>query len=190
MGLPVLARAARCGRGCVARFLIWRGVSWCGMVWRVVSWLGMWRSMARCKAERCSVGHQNQAIERTKPPPPLQPLTPPAPPPCPSVLPPLLPLCHHCCLSLLCAAAALVLSLSPLRCRCRCSVSGLASDGKSPILVAGDNFGCGSSREHAPWSLAGMVSGSERSGAERIVLYWSEVELSGVGWERSGAEWG
>lgn len=25
---------------------------------------------------------------------------------------------------------------------------------KSQILVAGDNFGCGSSREHAPWALA------------------------------------
>jgi 3-isopropylmalate/(R)-2-methylmalate dehydratase small subunit len=25
---------------------------------------------------------------------------------------------------------------------------------KSEILVAGDNFGCGSSREHAPWALA------------------------------------
>ena len=26
---------------------------------------------------------------------------------------------------------------------------------KSEILVAGDNFGCGSSREHAPWALMG-----------------------------------
>lgn len=27
---------------------------------------------------------------------------------------------------------------------------------KSQILVAGDNFGCGSSREHAPWALLGL----------------------------------
>ena len=24
---------------------------------------------------------------------------------------------------------------------------------KSSVIVAGDNFGCGSSREHAPWAL-------------------------------------
>jgi 3-isopropylmalate dehydratase small subunit len=31
-----------------------------------------------------------------------------------------------------------------------------AAAGKPPILLAGANFGCGSSREHAVWSLEGM----------------------------------
>ena len=31
---------------------------------------------------------------------------------------------------------------------------------QAPILIAGDNFGCGSSREHAAWALGDLVSAS------------------------------
>jgi len=41
----------------------------------------------------------------------------------------------------------------------RATAGNVFDDGRyagSPILIAGDNFGCGSSREHAAWALADM----------------------------------
>ena len=48
--------------------------------------------------------------------------------------------------------AALKTPLSTPRYRDRPGRDGVGTK----IIVAGDNFGCGSSREHAPWSINGM----------------------------------
>jgi 3-isopropylmalate/(R)-2-methylmalate dehydratase small subunit len=56
------------------------------------------------------------------------------------------------------------------------------------VLLAGDNFGCGSSREHAPWALMqygfrAVISTSFADGATRGA--WQAVR---GGCERSGGE--
>ena len=39
------------------------------------------------------------------------------------------------------------------------------------VIVAGDNFGCGSSREHAPWALADFGSKAENSTSFADIFY-------------------
>ena len=44
------------------------------------------------------------------------------------------------------------------------------------ILVAGDNFGCGSSREHAPWALADFGIHCAKNGILAIVVSPEDLE--------------
>jgi len=50
---------------------------------------------------------------------------------------------------------------------------------KARILVADDNFGCGSSREHAPWDLEKLFDDAERGANATLSIDLEKQEIRG-----------
>jgi 3-isopropylmalate/(R)-2-methylmalate dehydratase small subunit len=57
----------------------------------------------------------------------------------------------------------------------------------SPILVAGENFGCGSSREHAAWALADMGIKAVIAPSFSDIFSGNAFRKRSTGWSRSRA---
>ena len=60
---------------------------------------------------------------------------------------------------------------------------------QSKILIAGKNFGCGSSREHAPWALLDFGITCVISSSYADIFYrppCEKVEVGGPRWNRTG----